>query len=694
MSDTLTSHQLVLEQLQLAADKITATSVKLEQQSELVSNHNSDEGAHLYIQQMIQNITAVSPTNLSTAISNHNVSVSAHADIRAAITALSAGTAGIEEHNTSNQAHPDVRNLITALSTEFQVVRDNSENISNLDAVYDSLGIGGGSISGAIQDLQDGLATTDAQVLTNKNDIAALTLVVGQNTTLLGTHSTTLADLSSRLVAAELEVESLKANGGGTLTDGIDLSAMVCDIPMIVAVDQTYTFTIENVPVIDGETLTFDLNPHLSGFVFSKTEGIVLGEEIEVLIPSDAMPGAIKQFTVTAKYAVSEAVNTKVLVTKINSLPVVDNMLIDLPLMIEPNHFYTVKIAGATDVDGQVITYVIDDMGCGLVFSKVDNLAENEEFTVAVPSNAERGHVYTFKITAFDSVGAFRDKEYTGFTVNILPDLSAFTHNMPTLVKPGSTYSVRFNGATSSDGSAITYSVAAPVGSPLTFAKTSGIAHNENVLMFADTNNPQRGTVFPVTITAIDAHGASSEYTANVRINSLPTPNTIYTTMPNNIAGGSSMLMQIYGGDDAERSSLKYNIVGNVGLAFSKMSNILSTDIITVTVPTVAINTTYSFSIEAVDALDEKSATVKVITVLVTNDEATSYTETPQITYPVHGDMEVPATGFTLTLTPYAVVEVQQIVTAAPSIVYPQDGNEEVAPDFDVVMTSYTTELK
>lgn len=694
MSDTLTSHQLVLEQLQAAADKITATSVKLEQQSELVSNHNSDEGAHLYIQQMIQNITAVSPANLSTAISNHNVSVSAHADIRAAITALSAGTAGIDQHNASNQAHPDVRNLITALSTEFQIVRENSENISNLDSVYESLGIGTGSISGAIQDLEDGLAATDVQVQINKNDIAALQVAVGQNTTLLGTHSTTLADLSSRLVAAELEVESLKANGGGTLTDGIDLSAMTCSIPMIVAVDQTYTFTIDNVPVIDGETLSFEIKPHLSGFVFSKTEGIVLGEELEVLVPADAMPGAIKQFTITAKYAVSEAVNTKVMVTKINSLPVIDNMLINLPMMVEPNHFYTVKISGATDIDGQVITYVIDDMGCGLVFSKVDSIAENEEFTVAVPGNAVRGHIYTFKIKAYDSVGTFREKEYTGYTVNILPDLSAFTHTVPTLVKPGNTYAVKFNGAISSDGSAITYRLSTPEGSPITFAKTSGIAHNESVLMFADTNNPQRGATFPITITAVDAHGASSEYMANVRINSLPTPNSIYTTMPNNIAGGSSMLMQIYGGDDAERSSLKYNIVGNVGLAFSKMSNILSTDIVTVTVPTVAINTTYSFSIEAVDALDEKSAVAKVITVLVTNDEATTYTATPQITYPIHGDMEVPATGFTLTLTPYEQVVVQQIVTAAPQIVYPQDGNNEVAPDFDVVLTSYTTELK
>lgn len=694
MSDTLTSHQMVLEQLQLAADKITATSVKLEQQSELVSNHNSDEGAHLYIQQMIQNITAVSPTNLSTAISNHNVSVSAHADIRAAITALSAGTAGIDQHNTSNQSHPDVRNLITALSTEFQIVRENAENISNLDSVYDSLGIGSGSISGAIQDLEDGLAATDAQVLINKNDIAALTLTVGQHNTLLGTHTSTLSDLSSRLVAAELEVESLKANGGGTLTDGIDLSAMVCSLPMIVAVDETYTFTLTNVPIIDGETLTFDLKPHMSGFVFSKTEGITLGEEIEVLIPGDAMPGAIKQFTVTAKYAVSEAVNTKVLVTKINSLPVVDNVIIDLPLMVEPNKFYNVKISGATDIDGQLITYTIDDMASGLVFNKLDGILENEEFVVAIPANAVRGHVYSFKIKAYDSVGTFREKEFTGFTVNILPNMSNFTNTIPALVKPGNTYSVRFNGAVSSDGSAITYRVAAPVGSPITFAKTTGIVHNENILMFADTNNPQRGTVFPITITAVDAHGASSEFTAYVRINALPTPNTIYTTMPNNIAGGSTMLMQIYGGSDAEGSSLKYNIVGNVGLAFSKMSNILSTDIVTVTVPTVTINTTYSFSIEAVDAMDEKSATAKVITVLVTNDEATSYTGTPRITYPVHGDMEVPATGFTMLLTPYEQVVVQQIVTAAPQIVYPQDGNNEVPPDFDVVLTSYTTELK
>lgn len=694
MSDTLTSHQMVLEQLQAAADKITATSVKLEQQSELVSNHNNDEGAHLYIQQMIQNITAVSPTNLSTAISNHNVSVSAHADIRASIAALSAGTAGIDQHNVSNQAHPDIRNLVTALSTEFQIVRENSENIANLDSVYESLGIGGGSIGAAIQDLEDGLAATDAQVLINKNDIAALQVTVGQHTTLLNSHVGTLSDISSRLVAAELEIESLKANGGGTLTDGIDLSNMVCTLPMIVAVGETYTFSITNVPVIDGESLTFDLKPHLSGFEFSKTEGIVLGEEIDVIIPYNAMPGAIKQFTVTAKYAVSEAVNTKVLVTKINSLPVVDNMTIDMPLMIEPNKSYTVRISGATDVDGQQIKYVIDDMSSGLVFTKVDNISENEDIVVAIPGNAVRGHVYTFKIKAYDTVGTFREKEFTGYTVNILPNMSNFTHTVPTLVKPGNTYAVKFNGATSSDGSAITYRVAAPEGSPITFAKTTGILANENVLMFADTNNPQRGTIFPITITAVDAHGASSTFTTYVKINALPLANTIYTTMPNNIAGGSTMLMQIYGGSDPENGALKYNIVGNIGLAFSKMSNILSTDIVTVTVPTVAINTTYSFSIEAVDPLDEKSTTPKVITVLVTNDEATSYTATPQITYPIHGDMEVPATGFTLTITPYEEVVVQQIVTAAPQIVYPQNGNNEVPPDFDTVLTSYTTELK
>ena len=522
MSDTLTSHQLVLEQLQLAADKITATSVKLEQQSELVSNHNSDEGAHLYIQQMIQNITAVSPTNLSTAISNHNVSVSAHADIRAAIETLSAevSDAGIEahisthsesteahadirqliqdrssavtssamaslsNHNNSSSAHTDIRSHIDSLGMEFQLVRNNASNIASLNELFSIVDVNGPSVSDLFSSLEDRLDNTDIQVLINKDDIENCELLISQHDTALLQHDTTLSDLNNRLVVNEIEIASLKANSG--IGDGgdIDLSEMICTVPQLVGVNKTYTFKITNVAVASGETLVFDLDPHLSGFTFSKTTGITLNENVQVTVPAGATAGAIKQFIVIAKYTVSGLLAQKFIVCKINTLPVTSNIVMNgIPAVVKPSGTYPVTLSGATDVDGQTLTYSITSSDPKVTFSKTANIVAGESFNVIV-TGATRGAAPTFTVTVSDGI-ATATKVLTPTKVNNLPVVTNVVINgLPAKPVGGVPYTINFTGATDADGQALTYEIQSGY-TGLTFSKTTGIAAGENITVTA-----------------------------------------------------------------------------------------------------------------------------------------------------------------------------------------------------------------
>lgn len=619
MSDTLTNHQMVLEQLQEAANKITAVSVKLEQQSELVSDHNAGEAAHPYIQQQIQQINSVTPTEVATVVSNHNVSTTSHADIRAAIAELSGSTSiteqvvvnSISNHNVSLLAHTDIRDKVASLNTEMQLVRDNHELISGLEEVYDAVGLATGSTGSLtlrIQDVEDGCAITNAQVAVNSADIAILKTRMDTTDGRVSSNTSLINTLNSNLTAAQLEIEFLKLNGGGgtgtTIGDGVDFTGFTHTLPSIISPNQVINLSFGGIFVPEGETLVFNLSAQNSDIILSKTTNIAPGEVITATVPADVLPSVMKQLIVQAAYVNAQASSTRILVTKVNTKPVVSTITTTLSKILEPGGTYQMKLADAYDIDGQEITYSITPKDNELTFSKTSGILENETITVQVPESATRGTLYDVVVSAIDSCGEANTITLTGFEVHILPDMTSFTHNLPSEVKPGSTAVFRCSGATSADGSAITYKVNVPVSSPIiiavpiAFAKTTGINPGENVLMYIESNTPYRGESFDVIITAVDAHGAESSITIPVRINKLPVASSIYTTIPLNMASGSSIQFHIYGGDDdRDKNNLTYVILNNTGFTFSKMSGIKSTDIITAVVPTVTNNTICSFDI-------------------------------------------------------------------------------------------------
>lgn len=697
---TIAEYQLVLEKLSAATLKITTLLNTAEGMVNALTEHNVSEDAHLHLQNMIQAIDAVTVSQVSSVIANHNESISAHADMRALIADLSGGglsTEALTAHNTSSTAHAYLRSLVNSLNLELEIVRENATQIENLDAVYDALGLTeiiGGSLTSQITEIQNDLVSILDTIGTHTTQTAALQATCAS----LGVRTTTLEStvnaINASISAMEITIATILANGGGT-GGGVDMTNFTCTAPTIVQGGATYDVVFGGVDEIAGDALSFTVNPLVSEFVFSKTTDIALGETITVTIPDTVNAGELRRFSVLAVYETSGTTGTKSIIAKINTAPAVTNLVADMPESVEPGRTYNLSLSGATDPDGQTVSYAIGDVvvtGSSDLptFSKTTDIASGETITITIPATATRGTTYAIPVTASDTLGASTVKSLPVITVNILPDLAALVITARSIVKPGGTYVTKFAGATAADGGALTYSITTPANCPIIFAKTTGILANENVLTYIDTDTSVRGQVFTMSVTVKDSYGAEATASFSIKINRLPLATTVYTNLPGTLEGNQLVTFQINGGSDPDGQAFTYSIVDTAGLTFSKTTSIATGESIVVNVPNVSVATSYSFDIAVVDSMGETSATVRSQDLLVTAVGSTTYTVPPSILYPTSGDDEVP-NGFTLLLTPYEAGSSVTYITAQPNVIAPIDGDKSVDDGFTVIMSAYST---
>lgn len=668
MPNYLEMHQQVLEKLNATQEAIHQTALKLLKQADLVFSHNSDELSHPYILALIKQLSALTPSDLAIAIANHNNNVHSHPDIRLMIESMLSNNgalyqlinAAISAHNTSAHSHEDIRQLIAE-------------------------GIGGSTV---IRDMQNHIAALQAKVSTNTNDISSLntkmTECCGRITTLVDE----VEELKARVSALELKVSQLEGSLGQV--DTLDMAGFTCNLPPIVVAGKSYQVTMGG---LTNPAAEFDIVPRDAGVTYSKTEGIKQNEEFTVTYSGTSEPGSMKRFAVIAKVPGSAERGQRTISTKINSAPSVNLLTTTLPETLEPGKSYEFIIHGATDADGQAIKYSIElDPVLNINFTKTNNITNNEQITATVDGSIPRGTKFKFKITATDTLGGKTTKVYPDYSVNIAPDMSDLYTTLPTLVKPHDNKVFSISGAKPAPGggSSITYKLAANH-SGITFSKSTGITHGENVTMTVATSDGTRGESYLVTVSAVDAYGAVASVTLPVKINRLPLTDNITTTLPAQTPSETSINFQISGGNDPDEiAPVKYFIDATAGLSFDKTNNISGDDIVKVTVAKVTTETNINIPIYSVDSLGEKSATPKNITLRALNIVPHLVTAKPIIQYPTEGDMSVPP-RFTMRISPYSTESSVQTILSPPKVWLPANGDQAVHEDFTLVISSTNT---
>jgi hypothetical protein len=119
-----------------------------------------------------------------------------------------------------------------------------------------------------------------------------------------------------------------------------------------------------------------------------------VGETRNVLIEaidSDGNHSAVKTHTVTLTS---------------NSAPSMAAFTHNVPSTVTQSSTVSIKFSGATDPDGDPITYSIDAGTSGLTFSKASGIAANENVTMTVPASTVQSKAVSFTVVAVDNKGA------------------------------------------------------------------------------------------------------------------------------------------------------------------------------------------------------------------------------------------------------------------------------------------------
>lgn len=240
------------------------------------------------------------------------------------------------------------------------------------------------------------------------------------------TVSVTLNGAATRNTVASFTVQADDTRFGGTASKVFNINVntppsmnavVINGMPTLIMPGATHTCNLTGAIDIDnGQTITYAIACSDPAVTFSKTSGIAEGESITINIGAGVARDVNCQFTITATDALGSA--QVVRQYPVNDLPLVDAVACaGLDVAIEGGVVSNISFTGATDADGQVITYEIQAGYEGLTFSKTTGIAEGEVITVTatkVPELTAR----TFSVKAKDSFGEL-SAAAAEFTVNV-----------------------------------------------------------------------------------------------------------------------------------------------------------------------------------------------------------------------------------------------------------------------------------
>lgn len=637
----------ILAQLQATTAKLAAITAKVDAASEALADHNVDVHAHPDLRTLIDSLGEVGTPAITAAVTEHDHSATAHASLRTMITNLQTSVTnlntkigdGVSAHNTDPSAHPGIQTTLTQLTADMDTVKDTlSLSTTKVDDLQDQ-----------VIDTQNSVATTGLRMslmsfsLMSVADDQAVAAETVDNVT------STLTDTVSNVTDSQVAIEEVRVNSSFS-GQAVDMLGFTHTMPSVVAKSTVVPVKLSGVTIPAGETLTYSIEAAGSGFTFSKMADIAQDEVFDVIIPAGAQPGQVVYFIVTAKMSVSGDTSRVAVGTKINTPPSIDSLQSTVPAAGEPGQAYDIKFWGAMDLDGQDISFELIPLTGGLTFSKSTGIITNETVKLNIPSNLTRDSSATFKVRVKDTLGEYVEKSYSLLATK-LPDVTNLTHTIPGRAVPNKEYLFKIQGAVSADGSVITYSVEALNNSPISFSKTSGIADGSLITMTVPAG-VTRGSTHTVRITVITSLGSKVTMDVPVKINQLPSLAGLVCNLPAQVNGASTTPFTLVGASDADSDALTYSIVGiTPGLVFSKSSGIAANESVDLVVPRVSVETTYSFKIQATDALGESVVTANYLTIKVV---PVFIAETPNIIDPAEG-AQLPSDVVTFNFSPLVV---------------------------------------
>jgi len=158
-------------------------------------------------------------------------------------------------------------------------------------------------------------------------------------------------------------------------------------------------------------------------------------------------------------------------------------------------------------LDGIDIAYFEVDWGDGTSLQTV-NATNSQAIASHVFADGSIGDVYTFKVTAVDTLGNKGSQTTKSVTVADNHAPTAPTVSAPTEISKLKTFDITVGGSTDADGDSITYNLSSSV---FTFSKSSGIAENEVITVTAP--DVATDTDYTFEATAVDSQGMQSTVT-------------------------------------------------------------------------------------------------------------------------------------------------------------------------------------
>lgn len=629
-------HQELIDEVQRATNAVLNAALKVGEVTEAIEDHNLDGAAHPDLRQLVEEASSVSTDTIDSRVSDHNISSTAHADIRAEIQKISEDTStitpvvndSIAAHNADDTAHSDIREAVNNLKVQVGNINltEVTTQITEIQQEIEE------SISKDIEALQSVDARHDSEIATNRDNITGvstrITNLANDLVTIANqvTNSTNLVD-DTILKAHCLERECILGYSEYNAS-GPNLSTVEDTLPTYVSHNKTTTFIITGAKdSAAGEQIHMDIVQGTGDYTVSPSQGIRLGDSININAGGGGNPGDIWDFTVTfTDETNSQTVKKVYAIMLARPLSSGALSLIGLPNSVEPGSEFECSVSNLTDDGSGRYSYSIDVMTSGLVFSKTSDIVETDKLTVEVPEGAERETELKFKLIVHDIYGADAEHEFSVY-VNPLPSTEDFTHTVPGTVVPGRSYTIKFDGIVSAQGKKAKYNIEQDEEKKLTFSKMSNILANENVTVTI-AKDAIRGKEYEFKVTTIDENDVSVQVEISTVINILPLSNDITTTLPINSQGGKTLAFIITGGSDEQqpmvtldsgvRSVVSYDIdADKSSFNFSKVTGIGASEEIQVTLPKVASDDVRTFNIYAVDDLGERSASPKVVSITV-----------------------------------------------------------------------------
>ena len=387
-----------------------------------------------------------------------------------------------------------------------------------------------------------------------------------------------------------------------------NVDACVYEIDTVMAPDSSNTIKISGGVDSEDHPITYRLNTNCPYASFSKELGVLNDEEVVFTIENaDGVRGNSYEIYIRAMDSFGGFVDV-VKSFSINELINVSAVVVNgLPAIIKPNHTISCHIDGATEVDAtQDIRYSIVSSDPKITFSKATDLAAGESFDMIV-GDVDRGTDVVFEIVASDGLEIVTVPDKT-VSVNILPDVSGLTHNVPIRMYPGQTVSVNISGIVDTTLSGNLSISLETNSSDIVFAKTSGIAVGENVSLSC-AGGANRGAITIVSIIITDGI-ETVESSVTVAINRLPeVTNLVLSGLPPFIASDMSYQLSLSGATDPDSQNLTYSISSNVpgAIDYSKSSELVNGESFTMYTDSLTQNTTVNLTINVTDGLETVS---------------------------------------------------------------------------------------